>query len=241
MSCCCCCCCCYRCCHCTLLARWCRIGHEKQWAWQRADHFMDPITQHAREFNWEEDGLWANKLQNSSRKCLIADVDRGTQKPKAMAGEYARCPDTPDEYISIKTPQNSPECQRHPHAVVNFENSSQSCLPLPRSNGCFPETNDIELRCGTAVLVPEFLALCVCDPPQGDANGYCEWDMPKPAAQRVQLFTQESALALLLLANYWAICVEHVIRQLPRGAEKPWLLSMALYSGRALVPGALLS
>eukprot|EP01047_Picozoa_sp_COSAG01_P003748 COSAG01_NODE_115_length_25561_cov_103.183450_9_plen_948_part_00 len=92
--------------------------------------------------------------------------------------------------------------------------------------------------CPSAIILPSYQAVCVCDPAD-DHKHFCEWTAAEPAEPRLRLFMQESALAVLLLMNYFAISLEHAIRNptVVQRSCRSWLLHLAV----AAMPIAIVS
>jgi hypothetical protein len=66
-------------------------------------------------------------------------------------------------------------------------------------------------NCGSAIIDPSYVAVCVCDP-EDQVQTKCSWITNEPAPLRLRLFVQESMIAVLLLLNYAAVALEHVLR-----------------------------
>jgi hypothetical protein len=80
-----------------------------------------------------------------------------------------------------------------------------------QSSGLSDQLDLGRFNCKSAVIDPLFIAACVCAP--SDVNKQtCSWVTPEPAELRMRLFIQESLIAVLLMLNYAAISMEHVLR-----------------------------
>jgi hypothetical protein len=91
---------------------------------------------------------------------------------------------------------------------------------------------DSTFTCASASILPSYVAICVCDPDDKDIP-YCQYDATNPASARLQLFVQESALALLLLMTYMAIGLQHALRNPsidPQPTCRVWTMQLLLAS-----------
>lgn len=116
---------------------------------------------------------------------------------------------------------------------------------VPKGDDCFAKSDtysftfmdslmdlNSNFTCASAIILPSYVAICVCDPDDKDIP-YCQYEATKPASTRLQLFVQESALAILLLMTYMAIGIEHALRNPtidPQPTCRVWTMRLVLAS-----------
>ena len=128
-------------------------------------------------------------------------------------------------------------------APYAFEPANESpWQQLAHSTGLLPRLDLSVFTCASAIVEPSFVALCVCDPET--EKDHCSWTAPNQAKLRVRLFVQESLMAVLLLMNYLAIAIEHMLRRPAstapgREPREPYIRSLCIHVTRALIPLAL--
>jgi len=175
--------------------------------------------------------------RNASKACFLFGESRVEHDEIERLQDRCNLPDEPpDEYL-----RSSTDLQK----VVTYSETEQRCIPRcdptadpAHSRRCQLRTDNgtgqlVNFNCADQVIVPEFMAICVCWP-TNEQDDTCTWNDPKPAAFRLQVFIQESFLAVILLLNYLAIAIEYLMRNggrplLPCG-------ECMLVLGRASIP-----
>jgi hypothetical protein len=176
---------------------------------------------------------------NATEACFLFEASRVKEDEiEKLQGRCKMETASPDEYLTDSTnlwnvtTYNEAERRCSPHCRQADSVHRDRCAMI-NENG---KGQLINFNCANQVIVPEFMAICICSPTD-DQIDTCNWNDPKPAPFRVQVFIQESFLAVILLLNYLAIAIEYLMRN---GGER--LLPCAectLTLGRASIPLAM--